>query len=80
MPKHFMTIVKQHGALLAKGRLLGIQFDALFTDDLYFKISRHAIEMAEIFKMVLRKKVIHFILILQLISSLLFYKIARWRN
>ena len=31
---------------MAKGRLLGVQFDALFTDDLYFKISRHAIEMA----------------------------------
>ena len=31
---------------MAKGRLLGIQFDALFTDDLYFKISRHADEMA----------------------------------
>lgn len=50
MPKHFMTIVKQHGALLAKGRLLGIQFDTLFSDDLYFKISRHAIEMADILK------------------------------
>lgn len=46
-PKHFMTSVKKRGALLAKGRLLGIQFDALFTDDLYFKISSHAIEMAE---------------------------------
>ena len=34
------------GARLAKGRLLGIQFDALFTDDLYLKISRHAIDMA----------------------------------
>ena len=34
-PKHFMTMVKQQGALLAKGRVLGIQFDALFTDDLY---------------------------------------------
>ena len=45
-PAHFMTMVKQQGALLAKGRLLGIQFDALFTDDLYFKISRHADEMA----------------------------------
>lgn len=56
MPKHFMTIVKQHGALLAKGRLLGIQFDALFTDDLYFKISRHAIEMAEILKKGFKEK------------------------
>lgn len=32
MPKHFLTRVKQHGALLAKGRLVGVQFDALFTD------------------------------------------------
>ena len=46
-PKHFMTSVKKRGALLAKGRLLGVQFDTLFTDDLYFRISRHAIEMAE---------------------------------
>ena len=49
-PKHFMTIIKQHGALLAKGRLLGIQFDTLFTDDLYFKISKNAIETAEMLK------------------------------
>ena len=55
-PRHFMTAVKQHGALLAKGRLLGIQFDTLFTDDLYFEISRHAIQMAEELKEVLRKK------------------------
>lgn len=52
-PKHFTTIVKQHGALLAKGRLLGIQFDTLFTDDLYWKISRHAINMAEQLKSIL---------------------------
>lgn len=56
MPKHFMTTVKQHGALLAKGRLLGVQFDTLFTDNLYFKISRHAIEMAELLKAVLKDK------------------------
>lgn len=49
-PKHFLTIIKQHGALLAKGRLLGIQFDTLFTNDLYLKISRHAIQMAEALK------------------------------
>ena len=55
-PKHFMTMVKQHGALLAKGRLLGVQFDTLFTDNLYFNISRHAIEMAERLKEVLREK------------------------
>ena len=46
MPPHFLTQVKQHGALLAKGFLLGRQFDTLFTDDLYLKISAHAIEMA----------------------------------
>ena len=54
-PKHFMTTVKQHGALLAKGRLLGVQFDALFTDGLYWELSRHAIEMAEQLKKILRE-------------------------
>ncbi len=43
---HFRPLMKQHGALLAKGRLLGIQFETLFTDDLYMRISRHAIDMA----------------------------------
>ena len=45
-PRHFFNIIKQHGALLAKSRLAGVQFDALFTDDLYFELSRHAIDMA----------------------------------
>ncbi len=45
-PKHFFSIVKQHGALMAKGRLLGVQFETLFTDGLYMRLSRHAIEMA----------------------------------
>ncbi|MDS3867660.1 low specificity L-threonine aldolase [Staphylococcus hominis] len=45
-PTHFTTRIKQHGALLAKGRLVGIQFLELFTDNLYFEISRHAINMA----------------------------------
>ena len=54
MPKHFLTSVKKRGALLAKGRLLGVQFDALFTDDLYFRISRHAVDMAEKLKEILR--------------------------
>lgn len=35
VPAHFITRIKQQGALLAKGRLLGIQFDVLFTDGLY---------------------------------------------
>ena len=45
-PRHFMNIVKRHGALLAKSRLAGVQFDALFTDNLYFNIAKHAIDMA----------------------------------
>ena len=45
-PDHFFTIIKQHGALMAKGRLLGIQFDTLMQDNLYFKIARHAVEQA----------------------------------
>ncbi|RRD40068.1 low specificity L-threonine aldolase [Leptotrichia sp. OH3620_COT-345] len=55
-PKNFTTIIKQYGALLAKGRLLGIQFDTLFTDGLYLKISRNAIETAEILKRGLKEK------------------------
>ncbi len=43
---HFFPLIKQHGALLAKGRLLGIQFETLFTDRLYLRIARHAIELA----------------------------------
>ena len=48
MPARFLTRVKQHGALLAKGHLLGIQFDTLFTDNLYSKIGAHAIRLAQI--------------------------------
>lgn len=55
-PKHFFTMIKQHGALLAKGRLLGVQFDTLFTDDLYFKISRHAIKMADKMRVAFKNK------------------------
>ena len=53
---HFFTVMKQHGAVLAKGRLLGLQFDALFTDDLYFSISRNAVDQAEKLKNVLKSK------------------------
>lgn len=44
---HFFTIIKQHGALLAKGRIAGIQFDTLFSDDLYLTIGRNAIGSAD---------------------------------
>ena len=55
-PEHLLTTVKLHGALLAKGRLLGVQFDELFTDELYFRISRHAIDCARKLKEILREK------------------------
>lgn len=55
-PKHFFTIIKQNGALLAKGRLTAVQFDTLFTDDLYFDISAHAIAMAQKLKDLFREK------------------------
>ena len=45
--KHPVPIIKQHGALLAKGWLLGLMFDTLFTDNLYMDISRNAIDKAE---------------------------------
>ena len=44
---HFFTIIKQHGALLAKGFVAGLQFDTLFTDDLYFHIGDSAIRAAD---------------------------------
>lgn len=55
-PKGFVTMTKQRGAMLAKGWLLGVQFDTLFTDDLYYKAGRHAIAMAEKLKAVFREK------------------------
>ena len=61
-PPHFITSVKRRGALLAKGRLLGVQFDALFTDDLYFRIGRYAIDMAERLKEIIRDSGVPFYL------------------
>ena len=55
-PKHFLTQIKQHGALLAKGWLLGLQFGTLFTDDLYQTISKNAIETAAVLKKGLAEK------------------------
>ncbi|MDW8680930.1 aminotransferase class I/II-fold pyridoxal phosphate-dependent enzyme [Streptococcus suis] len=55
-PKNFVSIVKHHGALLAKGRVTGVQFDCLFIDDLYLELGRHAIAMAEQLKEILQEK------------------------
>jgi threonine aldolase len=54
--KHFFSIQKQHGAVIAKGALIGLQFEALFTDNLYFKLSRHAIDMAMRMKQLFKDK------------------------
>ena len=43
----FRYLIKQHGGMLAKGRLLGLQFDTLFTDGLYFKLAARADRMAD---------------------------------
>lgn len=42
----FFTLQKAHGAVLAKGRLLGMQFGAFFTNDLYMRIGRHGVKLA----------------------------------
>lgn len=55
-PKHFVPIVKQHGALLAKGRLVGVQFDRLFTDNFYLELGQHGIEMAGKLRAILEEK------------------------
>ena len=52
---HFFTIMKQHGALLAKGWLLGLQFDVLFTDGLYLKVGKAAIAAAGRIRATLRE-------------------------
>lgn len=50
LKKDFRYLMKQRGAMLAKGRLLGIQFETLFEDGLYFEISQHAVQMATLIR------------------------------
>lgn len=61
-PAHTIPRIKQHGALLAKGRLLGVQFERLFTDGLYLEICKNAITAAGQLKAVLHKHDIPFYL------------------
>lgn len=56
LKQDFRYFIKQKGGMLAKGRLLGVQFDTLFTDNLYFEISKHAIAMAEKLRSAFEKK------------------------
>ena len=55
-PAHFLTLIKQHGALLAKGRFLGIQFDCLFRDDLYLRIGSDAVRYAGMIRKALKER------------------------
>lgn len=56
LKEDFRYFIKQKGGLLAKGRLLGIQFEELFKDDLYFELARHANRMAILLKNALKEK------------------------
>lgn len=61
-PERFYSLTKQHGGMTAKGRLLGVQFEALFEDGLYFEISRNAIERAEELKELFRSRGYEFLI------------------
>lgn len=62
LKKDFRYSIKQHGGMLAKGRLLGLQFATLFTDNLYFDIAQHAIDEAMRIKSALLAKGISFLI------------------
>ncbi len=47
LKQDFRYMIKQHGGMLAKGRLLGVQFEALLEDDLYFTVAAHANRLAD---------------------------------
>ena len=59
--KDFRNMIKQRGGMLAKGRLLGIQFTALFTDDLYLRLAEHAVSAAKRIKTALEAKGVKFL-------------------
>lgn len=61
LKKDFRYMIKQKGAMLAKGRLLGIQFEELFTDNLYYRISKHAVSLAMEIKKAFEEKGIKFL-------------------
>ena len=56
LKKDFRYLIKRHGGMLAKGRLLGIQFETLLENGLYFEISRHAVQMGMLIRNAFRSK------------------------
>ena len=61
LKKNFRHSIKQKGGLLAKGRILGLQFRELFRDDLFFKLAKHANDMAFLLAEGIQKKGYSFI-------------------
>ena len=59
--KDFRYLIKQRGGMLAKGRLLGLQFETLFVSGLYFEIARHAVRMAMMIRHTFRAKGVSFL-------------------
>ena len=62
LKRDFRYSIKRHGGMLAKGRLLGIQFATLFTDGLYMQMAQHAIDEAMRIKSALKTKGIDFLI------------------
>lgn len=62
LKKDFRYCIKQGGGMLAKGRLLGLQFETLFTDGLYWKLARHADEQAARIKKAFASKGFEFLI------------------
>ena len=56
LKKDFRYLIKRHGGMLAKGRLLGIQFETLLENGLYFEISRHAVQMGMLIRNAFKSK------------------------
>lgn len=60
LKRDFRYLIKQRGGMLAKGRLLGIQFDALFTDGLYYKVGEREVALAKKLRSAFEKNGIEF--------------------
>ena len=78
--KQLDTIIKQRGVLLAKGRLLGLQFDTLFTDGLYVRIARHAIELADKVVKALKEKGYRFLITPQTNQLFVVMENEQWKR
>ena len=61
LQKDFRYMIKRQGGMLAKGRLLGIQFETLFTDGLYTRIAKNAVDLAMVLRDALKAKDVPFL-------------------